>query len=509
MNNQKKSKNMLKGFLARRQFRYGGYATVLTAVVIAVVILLNVAIGAVETNWALAIDVTALGATDFTDQTLQIVDDVNEPVHIYTLYQDATNHKIRIQTEEVLNKYHALNGSITFSNIDPIKNPALVEKYAGDDDLSEGALILVNEDESRVKIIDLIEYYYQYTSPYNEQTYTLFSLEPAVTSALLFVTSDETPRIFFLEGHGEMDTKLYFTTLTDELKGQNFEVGTINLTTDTDTVLEAGDTLVIINPVRDLSDTEYNVLKSWLADGGRMMFMLDYSTDESVLRNFTALLDYYQLSFGDGVIAESTSSTSNWTSDIHSLIPNLNTGHEITAPLSESGYYLILPQVRPINDVAMPEADVTYDKLLTTSAAAVVEGANGSSLPGTQTIAMSMVQPNAADPDKDVRIVVMGSFYSMADTNLIYASYNMNYTLNVFNWLANRDTVVEIGARLITTDTLAVPDIGTVYTLAAVVIVAIPVIVLVAGVVIWIKRRRLKWIRKMPTSRITIRMSIR
>ena len=41
-----KGKNKLAAFLGQRKFRYGGYATILIAVVIAVVILLNVAIGA-------------------------------------------------------------------------------------------------------------------------------------------------------------------------------------------------------------------------------------------------------------------------------------------------------------------------------------------------------------------------------------------------------------------------------------------------------------------------------
>lgn len=491
MNNQKKSKNVLKGIMANRKFRYGGYATVLTAIVIAVVILLNVAIGAVEDNWSLAIDVTALGATEFADQTYQVLEDVNTPVHIYTLFQDSTTHKIRIQAEEVLNQYRALNKNITVTNVDPVKNPAFVEKYAGDTRPNEGSLIVTNADESRVKLIDLTEYYYQYNNPYNEQTYTMFSLEPNVTSALLFATSEETPRIFFLKGHGELEADKYCTNLIEELKGQNFEAAMLNLTTDIDVTLEKGDTLAIINPVRDLSDNEYEILKKWLADGGKMLFVLDYTTDEKVLKNFTALLDYYQLSFGDGVIAESASATANWTNATYNLIPNLNAEHEITAPLSENNYYLILPQVRPINSVTMPESNALYDNLLTTSAGAVVEGDDGSSLPGTQIVAMAMQQTDAADPEKDVRIVLMGSYYAMADTNLIYASYNMNYSINVFNWLADRDTVVEIGTKMISNNALVVPDAATAYTLGAVVIFTVPLMVLIAGVLVWLKRRSL------------------
>jgi hypothetical protein len=320
----------------------------------------------------------------------------------------------------------------------------------------------------------------------------MFSLEPNMTSALLFVTSDVTPRIFFLDGHGELAANQYCTALLQQLKGQNFEVAMLNLTTNTDVTLEKGDTLAIINPVRDLSDAEYEILKKWLADGGKMLFVLDYTTDQSVLKNFKALLDYYQLSFGDGVIAESVASINNWNGNYYNLIPNLNTENEITASLIEKNQqYLLLPQARPVNSVAMPEANVIYDNLLTTSASAVVESANGTGMPGTQIIALAMEQADAADASNNVRIVLMGSFYSLADTNLINASYNMNYSINMFNWLADRDTVVEIGAKMISNNAMVIPDAATAYTLGAVVVITVPLMVLIAGVLVWLKRRSL------------------
>ena len=491
MNNQKKSKSKLTGFLARRQFRYGGYATVLTAIVIAVVILLNVALGAIENNWALTIDVTAMGATEFDEQTKKVVSEVNAPVKAYTLYKDSTSSSLRVQVEEVLNKYRAMNNNITVENVDPVKNPSFLSQYTDNTNLTEGSIILVNEDESRVKIIDRAEYYYYYTSQYTGQTLTVFDLESKMTAGLLYVTSEETPRVFYLTGHNELDASLYCTVLTQQLQGANYDVAMLNLTENKDVTLEAGDTLVVLSPQRDLSDAEFEILQKWLAEGGRMLFVLDVETDKTVLVNFTKLLDYYQMSFGDGVIMEDSAATTNWNSDYYTLVPNMDAEHAATAELAANGAYLMLPNVRPVNAVDMPESGLQFTNILTSSANAVVVNGSETGLPGTQILAQTMVKAND-DPEKEVRIALLGSIYALADTSLLNYSYNMSFTTSVFNWLVNREeSTVSVSAKLMANNTLAIPDSATAWTLGAIIVIAIPLLVTIAGIVVWMKRRRL------------------
>lgn len=486
MNNQKK----LTGFLGRRQFRYGGYATVLTAVVIAVVILLNVAIGAVESNWALTIDVTTLGATEFDDQTKKVVSEVAEPVKAYTLFKDSTSNSVRIQVEEVLNKYRAMNNNITVENVDPVKNPSFVGQFTDNPNLNEGAIILTNEDASRVKVIDRLDYYYYYTSNYTGQTLTVFELESKMTAGLMYVTSDETPRVFYLAGHGELDADSYCTTLTSQLKNVNYDVATLNLVENKDVTLESGDTVVIMNPVRDLSDTEYETLRTWLADGGRMLFVLNQETDDSVLVNFTKLLDYYQMSFGDGVVQEDAAAANNWYQDRLILVPNMDAEHAVTAELASTGSFLMIPNARPINAVAMPESGLEFTNILTSSPKAKVVNGEEIGLPGTQILAQTMLKANE-DPEKEIRIAVIGSYYGLYDSNLVYMSNNMSFNIGLFNWLVNRqESTLAISAKLMANNTLAIPDVMTAYILGGLVVSA-ALIVAAAGIVVWSKRRRL------------------
>ena len=489
MNNEKKAKSKMSGLLGQRKFRFGAYATILTIVVIVVVILLNVALGAIETNWALTLDVTAINATDFDDATYEILKGVNEDVHVYTVYQDSTSSASRVQVDSVLEKYHALNSHISLDSIDPVKEPTRVNKYAGDANLTEGAVIVTNADETRVKLINRNDYSYYQT--YGNNTYTIFDLESKMTSALVYVTSTDTPHVYFLAGHDEMDLGTYFTVVTKELQNRNYDVTTLNLLTDNVT-LESGDTVVIVDPSRDLSDDEYETLHAWLMDGGRLLVSLSYNVDTTLMGNFNKLLDYYQLSYGEGVIYEDANATgSYWNNGMTYLVPNKDAEHQITADLAENNYTLIVPYARPINDVTIPESGIVYTKLLTSSNKATVVNGEQQSAPGTQTLAMAAMKSDYNDYTKDVRIVLLDSPYLLADTYLLGYSYNLNFALNAFDWLVNSNSTVKITAKYVADSALRIPDATTAWILAAVVVVVIPLIVLVAGIVVWIKRRRL------------------
>ena len=68
----------------------------------------------------------------------------------------------------------------------------------------------------------------------------------------------------------------------------------------------------------------------------------------------------------------------------------------------------------------------------------------------------------------------------------------MRISTAVFNWLVNREeSTVSISSKLMANNTLAIPDSATAWTLGAIIVIVIPLLVTVAGIVIWSKRRRL------------------
>ncbi len=483
-NNTNKKKGIKLPSLNQRKFRYGGFSIVLIVIVIAAVILLNIAADAVETNWALSIDVTAINATDFEDLTYEIVDGVQEDVHVYTLFQNSTSSTLRAQVDSVLEKYHALNGKIEVNNIDPINDPTKVNKYAGDKSVAEGAVIVTNADETKTKVIDKSDYYSYQTSQYTGYSYTIFNLEEKVTAALAYVTSDETPVVYYLTGHDEfIDGMAYCTLLNAQLESRNYEIAALNLQ-ESDTELLPGDTVIIADPQRDLTDEEYETLRNWLSNGGRMLFDYSYNMDPAKTPNFLKLLSYFNLSYGDGVVVEDINNASYyWNSSNSYLKPVLNAEHEITTEMAANNNYVVVPQPRPIN-AATPDSGTTYTTLLTTSPKATIVNGDEVSAPGEQILALAAERG-------DTRIIQLSSYYLFADTQLLLSSYDMNFTIKAIDWLVNSQSTIDMDDKYITDSMLIIPDSTTAWTLVAICVVVLPLLVTAAGIFVWIKRRRL------------------
>ena len=484
---------------AHKHARYGWYATVLTVLVIAVVIVLNVIVGAAEDKWALKIDASANSITSFTDETYSVLDNLDQEVHIYLLFQNATTSDLRIQLEEITAKYRARNNLITVDTIDPVTEPGRVNQYKDDSTtLSEGSIIVTNADESRVKLIKSSELY-SYTL--NQQTYSYsvssFNGESKLTTAIMYVTNEVTPRVFFLTGHNE-PAMSNFSLVSGELSDSNYEVDELTLGGEVE--LTAGDTVVIICPTTDLTDEEYQTLKDFLDNGGRMLYVNDPTlvSDISNTPNFEKLLDYYALGFKDGIVVEDESSTSNWLNNPLYLIPDVESESSITENLS--GTRLIVPSPGAIAQPEMPLSGYSYENLLTTSDKAYVKSSLSQSSVlsreegdevGEQVLAMSVLhQPDYEDTTKDTRIVLFSSVYLLADA-FAASSGNLEFSLSVFDWLVNRDVSVYIRSKSIADTTLALPNSATLWMLTAIVVVVIPAIVLIAGIWVWLRRRRL------------------
>ena len=501
MNNQtnNKKKFSLAGLLGRSKMRYGTYTAILIAVVLVAVILINLAIGAVEDKWALSIDLTSTKVTDFSDATRQILHDLDQDVNIYTVISSnsSASNSNRIKLEEIVNKYGALSSHVHVGNIDPVANPTLATKYAGGATVSDGSIIVTNADESRVRYLSYQDLYTQVSNPINNATYTVDVAERRITTAIAYVSSERTPHVYYLTGHGEFDAMSYCTLLNEQLKDSNYEVSALDLDADGAIMTPGGDTLVIIDPQRDMTNEQYELVRNWMDEGGRLLVSLSYNVDTALLPNFTRLLSYYGLSYDDGFIVEDSSASSNWNGQPYVLVPNLDAESEVTADMATNKHYTLVPYARPVAQVEMPESGFIYTSILTSSNKAVVQDGDEISLPGTKIVALTADKPyfdNAAQSyvtEKEIRIALLGSYYVFADTQYFYTTYNNELMTNLFDWLVNQQLTLPVYSKGIPDTTLRIPDATTAWTLAALVVAVIPLLCLAAGIYVWIKRRRL------------------
>ncbi len=473
-----------------RRFRYGRLSVLLTVIVIITVILLNVAAGALEKRWGLTVDATALQITDFDERTIDIVSSLKQNVRICTIYSPSTSTALRVQVEDLLSKLRAVNKNITIENIDPALQPDFVKSYADSDSVPEGSIIVFNEDGTRSKFISRNDYYYGYTASYNQQDYAVFNLESKLATAILNVTADSTPAIYFLAGHDELDSLQYAKVLFSTLEEMNYEPAVLNITTD-GFLPRKGDALVITDPQTDLSDSEFESIIDWMVQGGRLLINITYRTDLDKLPNYTRLLSYYSLSLGNGYVSENPSASSNWLNETFALVPNMDADHAITKPLVEQNHSTYMPYARPINPVTFPEYGTIYTNLLYTSPSAVTVYNGEEGTPSTQVVGLALQKTDDENEDNETRIVVLTGDRILYDTQMMYNTYNPILLINVFDWLINQNLSVTVPSKILAINTLSLPNASVAWTWATVVVIIMPVIAVITGVVVWLRRRRL------------------
>lgn len=209
-------------------FRYGTFSLILTAVVLAVVIALNLIISQLPSE-IINIDISDSQLYSIGDTTKEFVSTIEDDVTIYLI---GTSGSIDETITQLLAKYEDLSDHITVTEIDPDSNPTFLSQHdLTSDDLSGYTDVLVVSDK-REKFIGYWDIYeITYTSYYSYSYDVDFDGEGEITSAISYVTTDEIPKMYVLSGHSEEG---FSTTMTSLIERNNIEIDSLNLQTDGD-----------------------------------------------------------------------------------------------------------------------------------------------------------------------------------------------------------------------------------------------------------------------------------
>ena len=274
--------------------RNGSYSVGLTVVVIAIVIVLNLVIGQLPESLR-NLDVSSTRIYEISDTTTDLLDSLDEDVDMTVLaVRDDTDDRITT----FLSKYEALSDHINIEWVDPVLHPSALTEY----DTSENTIVISCEATGKsttvsfddILVPDMYSYYY-----YGSTDYTEFDGEGQLTSAVNYVTSDVEKTIYQTTGHGEGTLS---TTITDLMDQNNYNLSEINLLMNT-SIPEDCDLLLMYEPATDLSDDETEMLRNYLADGGKVMILLG-DTNATELLNLETVLEEYGMKAADGYIAD-------------------------------------------------------------------------------------------------------------------------------------------------------------------------------------------------------------
>ena len=211
----------------------------LIAIIFAVYFLINWGVEKLNVS---DIDLTKNKIYSLSESSNTKLKDVDKEVTIQLINMSNYNYLI-----DFANKYTQINKNIKIERIDDITTrPDIMSKY--NIESSDNKIIFTSGDRNTtLELTDL--YKYDYTT-YEQIDVT----EEAFTNAIIEVTIEDKPNVYFLEGHNTYSSE-YFQGIKEDISAESNEVNTLNILT-TGSIPENCDCLVITTLQDDLSEME-------------------------------------------------------------------------------------------------------------------------------------------------------------------------------------------------------------------------------------------------------------
>ena len=486
------------------KFKRGGMATALSVVFIAIVVALNLLVSALTDRFpSLDIDLTAQKVNSLSDQALEIAKNVDREVTIYLIGTQEGYEQNQIyssyvqrgmqysQVSSLVKRLVEANPLISMEYVDPDTNPEFISQYESDS-LATGKVLV--ESDLRHTVLTINDLFI-----INQETGSTINskVDSALAGALELVNMDTVPVMSIITGHGEMLSTSNMAAFVDNMEQNNFQVEEVDILTQE--IPENTQVLMIATPTTDFSTEEIDKIRAYLDDETRdqqVTLLVSAYPSQGELPNLAAFLEEWGVQVGTGVVAETDSNYAAYDARgvLVTASPLVLTSNTYSRLLS---YYSA-----PITLTFEENNGISTTPLWTTQASAYV-------------ITADMTEEDAANPEtgeqvvaslssKDVEVngetyarnvVVFGSSDLFTDNFMGTSAFeDSTYMNDLLLDLTDTDAsaVVTVEEEEVETMQLDVSaSTGAVSLLGILFTGGIPVVILLVGLGIYLKRRHL------------------
>lgn len=480
----KNSLHSVKEQFGTRSTRVGSYSFFLTVLVLAILVAVNVALSFLPDRYVQK-DLTANQLYSLSSQSKVLLGTVEDEITIYWVVASGNEDEY---VEKLLHNYEDYCDRITVVKKDPDLNPDFTNAYT-DETIYNNSIIVECGDKYRyISYEDIYEtsgysYYSSYTSS------SKFAGESLITSAISYCITEELPVIHVLEGHGET---AFSDSFTSALERDNLSTETLSLL-EYEEVPEEVQCILIYAPSTDLSETERDMLISYLDNGGRLL-ILSGTAQEDELSNLNAVAEHYGITVQEGVAVEQSSEHYVFGSPVL-LMPEMNSS-EITDPLISDKYNVILPVAKAL-DVSDASDDVTVTSLLESSEEAILKTAGygittyekeDGDLDGPLTLAALVTKD--LEEEKQMQLVWIASSEMLAEEyNSLSSDANEDFVLNALEMMSEKDDGISVRSKSLSYEYLTVSTSAASY-IKLLTIGVIPAVYLITGIIVAVRRKR-------------------
>ncbi len=454
--------------LTGRQAKYGSNALLMSLAFAGIAIVANY----LAFNNPGRYDLTEDQNFSLAPETINTISNLDRPVLIKGFYTpNAANTRDNIRP--LLDQYRAKsNGSVTYEFIDPIRNPVEADQLGVTRDRS---LVVISGEDSEVVSV---------------QT------EQQITSAIIRVTNPGEREVAFLIGHGERDTEALdefgYRNLRRALEAKNYTLSPLNLLAE-GSIPESTLVVIVAGPTITLSDEEVGILRDFQERGGALVVSLDPSLVTNIPPDSDALGGYLEEAWGirlrDDVVV-----------DLNSILPFAGIGflygsHPITDELGTLLPYF--PTVRSLELIESEDAALSQTALVSTnenswgesdleslSAQGPLEFNEADDLQGPLVMAAAV-----EDFNTQARLVVFGDSDFAANADF-FEGANGDLMINSVDWAAGQEDLINLTPKQNTQRFVAPPSVRTLGLVFLLTIVVLPGSAILAGGIVWWRRRR-------------------
>jgi ABC-type uncharacterized transport system involved in gliding motility auxiliary subunit len=454
-------------WIKARQTKYAAYATVYILVVIGVVVIANV----LADRYNKSYDGTANKRYSLSEQTAKIIKGLKTNATI-TYYDQSTRFE---HAKDLLGQYANLSPRVKVAYVDPEKNPQ--EARAANIRSFGTAVVQVGAKTDEAKSLT----------------------EEGITGAFIRDLKNNTRTVCFTTGSGEHQIdnsdRNGYSRFKDLLSKDGYEAKSIDLLQKAEVPSDCT-ALVVAGPTRDYQQPEVDAIKKYVEDGGRAMFMLDpplkLGRDEVADNDsLTAVLQSWGVTLDKDLIL-----------DLNPIGQMVGLGPQVALVTSYSAQPIVnemkgtatgFPLSRSMQ---VKNGDKTsVQKLFDSSQSSLatdqlnspkVDPNNPKNRKGPLTIAAAGTY-NTGKENSQGRFVVVGSS-EWAANSFINFNGNSDLALNAVNWLTSDEDLISIRPK-------EQEDRRVTMTRAQLSLVRgisqflLPLVVVVAGVAVWWKRR--------------------
>lgn len=440
------------------------------------------------------IDLTESKVYSLSEESKVSIEKLNQDVKIYTYGFEETSTQI-----DLLKQYNRVNEKITYEILTEEKNLEMIKE----NNLQSGYYVMIFESGNSKKVVDSSEFYtYDYTT--GEE---LDITEQSITNAIMSLSVENKPKIYFTQGHQEYTLEEELTVLQLYLENESFETENINLAT-VEAVPEDCAVLAIMSPATDLYDIERDMILNYISEGGKIYFSFEPMPGVVDFPNIRTVLSQYGVSFENGQIIELSSSQALQASP-NVFKPRISMVSPITQDIAKSGGEIWLAysaRLKFESDETLSNLNIVKEELLSSTDESIfipdlstdIQAAIETAEKGSSTIATKLtktIESGENTVESSIILTANGSFISnyivdslSANFPLSYIGNNKDFAINCMANLAEREGLTI--RKAVTSNTYIPTNLQMVIVL--IIIFVVPVIIIIVGLVVWVYRRKRK-----------------